>query len=102
MRNHCFDPHEPWEAPEEYFRLYGDPDFSGRRIVHCGYGPVETFGYTPEEIADVYAQYCGLVTLFDTWLGKFLGKLEELGLAENTALLFVSDHGTAREGRIGT
>ena len=40
------------------------------------------------------AQYCGLVTLVDTWFGKFMAKLDELGLAENTAVFFISDHGT--------
>jgi len=90
----CFDPHEPWEAPEKYFRLYGNPDYNGRRIVHCGYGPADRFGYTAEEIDYVEAQYCGLVTLVDTWFGKFMAKLDELGLAENTAVFFISDHGT--------
>ncbi len=90
----CFDPHEPWDAPEKYYRLYGDPDYNGRRIVHCRYGPARDFGYTPEEIAYVRAQYCGLVTLVDTWFGKFIGKLDELGLSENTVVFFTSDHGT--------
>jgi arylsulfatase A-like enzyme len=90
----CFDPHEPWEAPENYFRLYGNTDYKGRRIVHCGYGPAEQFGYTPEEIDYVEAQYSGLVTLVDTWFGKFMAKLDELGLSEKTAVFFISDHGT--------
>jgi len=90
----CFDPHEPWEAPEEYYRLYGDPDYAGRRIVHCEYGPAERFGYTRDEIAYVKAQYRGLVTLFDTWFGRLLGRLDTLGLADNTAVFLISDHGT--------
>lgn len=28
-----FAPHEPWEAPEMYYRLYGDPDYGGRRLM---------------------------------------------------------------------
>ena len=39
-----FAPHEPWEAPDAYYRLYGAPDYQGRRILHCGYGPAEQFG----------------------------------------------------------
>jgi arylsulfatase A-like enzyme len=31
----------------------------------------------------------------DRWLGRFLDKMEELGLFENTLLLLVSDHGVA-------
>ena len=90
----CFAPHEPWEAPEQYYRLYGDPDYNGRRIVHCHYGPAERFGYTSEEIQYVKAQYAALVTLVDTWFGKFMTKLDALGLVDNTAVFFISDHGT--------
>ena len=90
----CFDPHEPWEAPEEYYRIYGDPNYDGRRIVHCSYGPADKFGYTKEEVEYVEAHYCGLVTLVDTWFGKFMDKLDELGLSSNTAVMFTSDHGT--------
>ena len=90
----CFDPHEPWEAPEKYYRMYGDPDYAGRRIVHCGYAPVEQLGYTGEEVAYVKAQYCGLVSLVDTWFGKLMQKLDNLGLSDNTAVFFIADHGT--------
>ena len=90
----CFDPHEPWEAPENYYRMYGDPSYPERRIVHCGYGPAQRFGYTPGEIAYVEAQYCGLCSLVDTWFGKLLIRLDQLGLSNNTAVFFISDHGT--------
>ena len=90
----CFDPHEPWDAPADYYSLYGDPDYAGRCIVHCGYAPADQLGYTAEEIAFVRAQYCGLVTLFDAWFGKFMARLTDLGYAKNTAVLLISDHGT--------
>ena len=90
----CFDPHEPWEAPEAYYRMYGDPDYAGQRIVHCRYGPAAEFGYTQEEIAYVVAQYSGLVSLVDAWFGHLMDKLDALGLAENTYVFFISDHGT--------
>ena len=90
----CFDPHEPWEAPDKYYGLYADLDYDGRRIVHCGYGPAEELGYSPDEIAYVRAQYSGLVTLLDTWFGTFMARLDALGLADNTLVAFISDHGT--------
>jgi arylsulfatase A-like enzyme len=37
--------------------------------------------------------YAAEVTMVDVWLGRFLDRLENLGLAENTLLLLVSDHG---------
>ena len=90
----CFDPHEPWEAPEKYYRMYASHGYKGRRIVNCGYAPVEQLGYKPEEVADIKAHYCGLVTLVDAWFGRLMQKLDDLGLADNTAVLFISDHGT--------
>ncbi len=90
----CFDPHEPWEAPEPYYRMYGKTGYDGRRIVHCRYAPADEVGYSRDELDYVRAQYCGLVSLVDTWFGKFMTTLEELGLAENTAVFFLSDHGT--------
>ena len=37
--------------------------------------------------------YAAEVTMVDVWLGRFLDRLENLGLAENTLLVLVSDHG---------
>ena len=90
----CFDPHEPWDAPEKYYRMYGDPNYNGKRIVACGYGPAGKYGYTEKDISYVKAQYCGLVTLVDTWFGQLMKKLDTLGLRKNTAIFFLSDHGT--------
>ena len=87
-----FAPHEPWEAPEMYYRLYGDPDYGGRPLMGARYGPAD--GYAPEEIEYIKAQYSGLVTHLDHWFGVFMHKLDLLGLGENTAVFFISDHGT--------
>ena len=37
--------------------------------------------------------YAAEVTLVDVWLGKFLDRLANLGLDENTLVVLVSDHG---------
>ena len=39
------------------------------------------------------SNYYGLVKEIDDWVGKILEKLDELGLAENTLVIFTSDHG---------
>jgi hypothetical protein len=44
----------------------------------------------PDEMANFY----GMITNIDENLGKFRAKLAELGLAENTLLLFMTDNGT--------
>jgi arylsulfatase A-like enzyme len=41
------------------------------------------------------ARYSGEVTMADRWLGRFLDKMEELDLFDNTLLILLSDHGVA-------
>lgn len=89
----CFDPHEPWEAPPHYYERYADPTYTGRTILHAPYDALETFG-TPEELRDIIAHYSGLVTLMDTWFGKLMTRLDQLGLRDNTWVIFAGDHGT--------
>lgn len=51
----------------------------------------------PEEFADEarrdYANYYTMIENLDRNLGRLMDKLEELGLAENTIVVFTSDHG---------
>jgi len=42
---------------------------------------------------DVIARYWGLCTLVDKHIGRILDTLEECGLADNTIVAFLSDHG---------
>lgn len=48
-------------------------------------------------------QHCfrSMVQHMDAKIGQILGKLDELGIAENTLVLFTSDNGAAFEGFIG-
>ncbi|MHC4714889.1 MAG: sulfatase family protein, partial [Planctomycetota bacterium] len=39
------------------------------------------------------ACYAGEVSLVDTWVGHLLGRIDELGLADDTAVIFTTDHG---------
>jgi len=47
----------------------------------------------PEKIKYMISSYYGLVSEVDDWVGKILNKLDELGLSENTLVIFTSDHG---------
>lgn len=47
----------------------------------------------PEKIKYLISDYYALVKEIDDWVGKILDKLDELGLAENTLVIFTSDHG---------
>ncbi len=47
----------------------------------------------PEKIKFLISDYYALVKEIDDWVGKILNKLDELGLTENTLVIFTSDHG---------
>lgn len=42
---------------------------------------------------ELKARYWGLCTLVDKYVGRILGRLEELGLADDTIVVYTSDHG---------
>lgn len=86
-----FDPHEPWDPPPEYEAMYADPNYSGPRLIHPKYGPVDWM--TPEELEYVRALYNGEVTFVDRWTGELLSAAESLGLMDDTVIVVLSDHG---------
>jgi arylsulfatase A-like enzyme len=89
-----FTPHETWEAPEHYFRLYGDLDKREPICLTTPYAPVTEHPEYEERLPSIRAEYAGLVTLVDTWFGHLLDTIDRLGLAERTLVIFLSDHGT--------
>ena len=51
--------------------------------------------YREQGIPESRAKFYGMIANFDENLGRLLQRLDELGLAENTIVIFTSDHGTA-------
>jgi arylsulfatase A-like enzyme len=88
----CFDPHEPWSPTEEFVKLYSDPSYTGPSPGTARYSRWETY-LTIEEVRQMRAVYAAALTITDKWLGRFLDRFEEAGLADNTAIVFLSDHG---------
>lgn len=87
-----FDPHEPWDAPEWYVRLY-ERSWKGERLDYPRGGPTNRV-FTRAEIKHIRALYAAEVTLVDKWVGRLLEKIEDLGLLKNTAVIFTTDHGS--------
>jgi len=98
-----FDPHEPWDVPPDFARLYAqDPDWDGRidprSFIAMGEADM------PEKAKKrLAAQYAAKVSWVDRWLGELLTALEETGLGKNTVVLLTSDHGTnvGERGKFG-
>jgi len=86
----CYDPHEPWDPPEEYVSLY-DQGYKGQEPIIPDYGKDDYL--TDRQLLRMRALYAAEITMMDHWLGKFLHKAHELGIMQNTLLVVVSDHG---------
>jgi len=85
-----FDVHEPWVPPPEYADLY-DPGYEGDVVIYPRY---DFAGYLTEaELKHVRAIYAAATTLLDKYVGVLLDRVRELGLWDNTAICFISDHG---------
>ena len=92
-----FDPHEPWDAPPEYVRMYDDtPGFDGKLDPRAFWGGNrhKDFKNKPKCQRRIKAQYAAKVTHLDHWFGEFMDTLEATGLDENTAVILTADHGT--------
>lgn len=115
-----FDPHPKYLVPAPWDTMY-DPDklsiggFDSGELEYAS----EFFKLTQEDNPDISkykksgfwlhglhsqktdentirkskAIYYGMISLMDKYIGKILDKLEELGLKDNTLVVFTSDHG---------
>ncbi len=91
----CFDPHEPWDAPEAYVRLYDDtPGYDGTIDPRSFQANRNDKRLSDAARSRIRAQYCAKVSWMDRCLGRLLDALDETGLAGNTAVVLVGDHGT--------
>ncbi len=87
----AFSPHEPWYAPPELVeKHYHEPTHDGIEWI---FPPGHIKGMTEPQAARVRAHYAGLCELIDRWFGKLMATVEELRLLDETAIVFLSDHG---------
>jgi arylsulfatase A-like enzyme len=87
-----FDPHEPWDPPEQYTNMYGDP-IAGYEPIFPEPGAGDYL--TERELRRMRDLYAGEVTFTDEWFGRFMNRMEDLSLLENTLMVVLSDHGVA-------
>ncbi|WP_440897568.1 arylsulfatase [Amphibacillus sp. Q70] len=96
-------PHPPFDPPEFYYNMYKDlelPDppigdwTMGQDPDRLGHNPITAKGHVPKRrLKQAQAAYYALITHIDHQIGRFLMKLSEYGLDDNTIILFSSDHG---------
>ena len=87
-----WDPHEPWNAPTYYTEPYW-PGYDGEIIMPFYKYIEEMPGFTEEKLKKAHAAYCGEISMLDAWIGNLLRQVEYMGLMDNTAIIFTTDHG---------
>jgi arylsulfatase A-like enzyme len=86
-----FDPHEPWDAPPRFQKMYRQ-SYPYERYLF-GYG-VRNRDIRPDDLPVIRDLYAAEVTFSDYCIGRLLGRVEEMGLNDDTIILFSTDHGT--------
>ena len=92
-------PHDLWVIPDPYYSLVDRKKIKLEGSTELGrwdqQGPSKRLGDLagPEGIREYAAIYHGMVKYMDDQVGRVLKKLDDLGLAENTLVIYTSDHG---------
>ena len=94
---HYTAPHDPWDEdqhPTEYIDLYRDCAFTATpdEPLHPDRIPTAPGG-TGEERKRLLRGYYAAVTAMDAGVGRLLDRLEELGVADDTLVIFTADNG---------
>jgi arylsulfatase A-like enzyme len=108
------DPHHPFTPPGRYWSLYDPKDMAlppsfdpGNRaparavkwaLAQRKGGKADTvgqaaFAVNEREAREAMALSCGMIAMIDDAIGRVLGRLAACGLAEDTIIVFTTDHG---------
>lgn len=79
-----YSPHAPWVVPRRFLDLY-DP-----AILPL---PTDIGDKDPAHVRSATHGYYAMVSEVDEWCGRIFSTLERTGLADNTIVVFTSDHG---------
>lgn len=99
-----FRPHTPFVAPKKYFDLYPvdslrlpfAPDGDRADIPTAAFAhncPIPNYGLDKPTLLKATQAYYACVSFIDAQVGRLLKGLEDEGLADNTIVVFWSDHG---------
>jgi arylsulfatase A-like enzyme len=108
------DPHHPFTPPGRYWSMYRPQDMALPASFHSGNralarpvawaiaqreagkantaGPA-AFAVDEREAREAMALSCGMIAMIDDAVGRILARLAACGLADNTIVIFTTDHG---------
>ncbi len=91
-----YSPHSPWVVPQKYLDMYNPeslsipsfpPEIDAER-------PDNPFGqFSDTQLRNAKHGYYAMITEVDDMIGQILRTLQETGHADNTIVVFTSDHG---------
>jgi len=105
------DPHHPFTPPGRYWDMYAPDEMelpasfgksdlppirAMKEAMELGTDPRDNqnpFAVSEDEARAIIALTYGMITMVDDAIGRVLRQLDDLGLAENTVVIFTSDHG---------
>ena len=98
------DPHTPIQAPGQYGTMYApdqvpmppwpEGEIEGKPVrQQIDYRALCGDTVTEDLARRVMAIYLGMNTYIDNEVGRLIARLDDLGLAENTIVVYTSDHG---------
>ena len=97
-----YRPHTPYVAPKRYFDLYPldtialpqDPPNDREDIPRAALSArTANYGISEKLQREAKQAYYASITFMDAQVGRVVEALDRLGLAENTTIVFLSDHG---------
>jgi arylsulfatase A-like enzyme len=108
------DPHHPFTPPGRYWSMYQPHHMPLPASFHHGNRPMArsvawalaqresgkavvteqaAFAVDEQEAREAMALSCGMIAMIDDAIGRTLARLAENGLADNTVVIFTTDHG---------
>ena len=105
------DPHHPFTPPGRYWNMYDPADIAlpasfgkgdlppiraMRDAMRHGTDPRDNqnpFAVTADEARELIALTYGSITMIDDAVGRILKRLQDLGVADQTVVVFTTDHG---------
>jgi arylsulfatase A-like enzyme len=102
-------PHDPRQSPHEYVDMYPvdriplpasfQPEYQYKDQIGCSQDlrdeKLAPFPRTPFAVKTHMAEYYAIITHLDHQIGRIISELENLGLADNTYIIYSADHGLA-------
>jgi len=99
-------PHDPYATPQEYWDRYDNEDIDLPKVPRPAAGEqdahnqrleqviaLDAVDISEQEIRNARRAYYGNISYVDDWVGRLRQTLAKCGMADNTTIIFTSDHG---------